>query len=355
MKKINDQLEIVNGKMARNRIVMPPMDTLFSENGIANEFHIQHYGSRAYGGVGTIIVESTAVLQNGKIRDKDLGLWKDEHIEPMSKIVKISKTAGSIIGVQLNHAGAKSELLNIDKYGTTKKYFDYLDQSKLIIADEKILFEIENAFVESARRAKDAGFDFVELHAAHGYFLSSMISRHLNEVTPNDNIVKRASIVITIAKRIFEEVGIRIGIRISFTDHTDNGMKLDEYKDLIKALESYVDYFHVSSGETIARVRMADVIGKGDKLFRLPLAKEVKTWTNKNVIVVGNFDSRKDVNKALENDIDAVAIGRELLWNPNLVFNKLLETNEIDEEKYHWNNNIWYSPRRHKELKDNLK
>lgn len=172
---INDKLEIVTKKPARNRIVMPPMDTLMAEDGFANDFHIQHYGARAYGGVGTIIVESTAICENGRIREKDLGIWKDEHIAGLVKITNIVKKAGAVIGIQLNHAGAKS-VLNMPTIGVTN-HFDYLNQKQLQFASLQDLQEIKSYFVSAAKRAKQANFDFIELHAAHGYLLSELISK----------------------------------------------------------------------------------------------------------------------------------------------------------------------------------
>lgn len=353
MLKITDKFEFIKNKPARNRIVMPPMDTLMSTEGMANEFHIQHYGSRSYGGVGTIIIESTAVAENGKIREKDLGLWKDEQIEPLKKVVKTIKLGGALAGIQLNHAGAKADL-KIPTVGVTK-FYDYLDQSKFKILTIDQLLEIKTNFVDSARRAKEAGFDFIELHAAHGYLLSEIISEKLNEVTPDPNIVKRAKIIIDILDEINAKVKIPVGIRFSIDDHQTGGMTVQDFIPLLKALENKVVYFHISSGEIISRVDVPKVMAEaGTKLFRIPLALEVKKVVLLPVIVVGNFDTRVDVDYALKLGIDAVAIGREQLFNPNLVINSLLTSNEIDEKLYHWNENIWFNYKNYYLLKDSL-
>lgn len=352
--KINDKLEVVVNRPARNRIVMPPMDTLMANDGYANDFHVQHYGARAYGGVGTIIVESTAVSENGRIREKDLGIWKDDHINGLSRIANIIKQAGAVAGVQLNHAGAKAEL-NMETIGVTK-HFDYLNQDQLKIASLQDLQKIKEDFVKAAKRAKMAGFDFIELHAAHGYLLSELISKALNEVVKNEDILIRTKLILEIVEEIKEKVDIPVGIRISFTDYVPDGMELIEYKPLVKALEKALVYFHVSSGETIGRVRMAEVIGElGTKLFRLPIATEIKKWTTTPVIAVGNFETKEDIEQALKKNIDGVAMGRALLYNPNLVVDSLINSDQLDKDLYHWNNNPWFNFQDYKILLEKLK
>lgn len=351
--KLTDQFEFIKNKPARNRIVMPPMDTLMADDGFANEFHIQHYGARSYGGTGTIIVESTAIAENGRIRNKDLGLWKDEQIIPFKSVVKAIKIGGALAGVQLNHAGAKAEL-DMPTVGVTK-YYDYLDQSKFSLLTIDQLAEIKNGFVTAAKRAKTAGFDFIELHAAHGYLLSEILSKNINQVTNDKDILKRAKLIIDIVDEINKEVKIPIGIRLSISDHTADGMQVEDFIALLKALENKVIYFHISSGEVIQRADIAKVIAEaGTKLFRIPLALKVKQAVATPVIVVGNFSSRKDVDDAVNLGIDAVAIGREHLFNPNLVVNSLLTTSETDEKLYHWNNNLWFNYKNYKTLKDHL-
>lgn len=351
--KITDKFEFIKGKPARNRIVMPPMDTLMATDGFANEFHIQHYGARSYGGTGTIIIESTAIQENGRIREKDLGLWKDEHIEPFKSVVKTIKMGGALAGIQLNHAGSKAEL-NMPTVGVTK-YYSYLDQRQLSILTISELEDIKNSFVDSARRAKAAGFDFVELHAAHGYLLSEIISKNVNEVTNNPDILKRAKIIIDIFDEINQKVQIPTGIRFSITDYSDEGMKEADFIPLLKALESKASYFHISSGEVIKRADVPKAMKEaGTKLFRVPLATKIKEVVSIPVIVVGNFISRADADYALNLGIDAIAIGREQIFNPNLVVNSLLTSEEIDENLYHWNNNIWFDYKRYKVLKDHL-
>ncbi|AHI53244.1 oxidoreductase [Spiroplasma culicicola] len=351
--KLTEKFEFIKNKPARNRIVMPPMDTLMAEDGFANEFHIQHYGARAYGGVGTIIVESTAVLENGKIREKDLGIWKDEQIEKLTQITNIIKKGGAIAGIQLNHAGSKADL-SIPTVGATLKY-DYMDQSKLTLLNESNLDQIKTAFIQGANRAKKAGFDFVELHAAHGYLLSELISEQLNEVIKSSDILVRAKIIIDIVDEIIDNIGIPVGIRFSITDHEKNGMEVKDFLPLLKVLENKVVYFHISSGEVISRPNIAEVIKKaGTKLFRVPLAAQIKEQIKTPLIVVGNFNNLEDINFAMNYEIDGVAVGREIIYNPNLVINSLITSEEMDDVSYNWNDNLWFNYKPYKKLKEKM-
>lgn len=354
MYHINDEVELVKGIKSRNRIVMPPMDTLMAKDGFVNDFHIQHYGARAYGGVGTIIIESTAVASEGRIRENDLGIWKDEQIAGYQRLANLVHQAGGVLGVQLNHAGAKAELKEQTLGPTT--FYSYLDRSNYRLMTDSDLKRIENDFVAAAKRAKKASLDFVEIHAAHGYLLNEIWHPTLNEINQTNDILKRADILIQIIKRIYSEVKIRMGIRLSVADDLlSSKLKIQDLKPLIKEIEPFIDYFHVSSGATIGERNQVEIEPKPPtKMFRIPYAETIKQWTNKNVIVVGNFDTIQDVNYALKKDIPFVAMGRALLYNPNLVITSLLKSDQMDEKKYHWNNNLWFNPYRYKKLLESL-
>lgn len=355
MYHINDKVELIKGIKSRNRIVMPPMDTLMAEDGFVNDFHIQHYGARAYGGVGTIIIESTAVSKEGRIRSKDLGLWKDDQIEGYKRIAKLAHQAGAVIGAQLNHAGAKAELEELTM-GTTK-FYSYLDQKNFRLTTEQDLKRIADDFVNAAKRAKVAGLDFIEIHAAHGYLLNQVLHPKLNEIITIDNMVDRASMIIDILKRIKTEVNIPMGIRLSISDDVNaSTLKIEDFEQFIKAIDQYVDYFHVSSGSTIGLRNQVEITPKPTtKMFRIPYAEKVMGWTNKNIITVGNFNNLEDVNYALSKNIPFVAIGREIIYNPNLVVNTLLTSEQMNVEDYHWNQNLWFSPTGYTKLMEDLK
>jgi len=131
----------------------------------------------------------------------------------MASVAKVIKMAGAIAGVQLNHAGSKAEMADENRIGTTM-YYDYLPQETLSIITEEQIKEVEDKFIASAKRAKEAGFDFVEVHGAHGYLLNQFMHPQLNDVIKSDDIMVRGAIVLRIVKRIHDEVKIPVGITV---------------------------------------------------------------------------------------------------------------------------------------------
>ena len=165
----------------RNRIMMSPM-CMYSagEDGLATDWHLAHYVSRANGGVGLIITEATAVEARGRISQVDLGLWDDAQIEPVARLVRLCQEQGAKVGVQLAHAGRKAWSARrgfgpVTPVGPSAIPFadDWATPHALTSAE---LDQIENAFAAAARRAEAAGFDAIEIHAAHGYLLHEFLS-----------------------------------------------------------------------------------------------------------------------------------------------------------------------------------
>ena len=165
----------------RNRVVMAPMCMYMAENdGMVNDFHYVHYLNRAIGGVSAIILEATAVEARGRISDRDLGIWDDKHIEGLKKLADGIKKYGACAGIQLGHAGRKCEIKSENiiapsAIAFSSEYKTPIEMSKTEIEEVKI------AFREGARRALEAGFDFIEIHGAHGYLLSEFLSPLANK------------------------------------------------------------------------------------------------------------------------------------------------------------------------------
>ena len=189
----------LRGITFRNRIAMSPMCMYSAHDGFANDFHLVHLGGRAIGGVGLVVVEATAVTAEGRISPGDMGIWKDEHIEPLARIARFVEMQGAIPGVQLAHAGRKASCDAPWTGGSSLKTpaeggWPVIGPSPLPFhADDLIptgMSEIDieycvEAWETAARRALDAGFKVIELHAAHGYLMHEFLSPLSNHRTDN--------------------------------------------------------------------------------------------------------------------------------------------------------------------------
>ncbi|MGA9808539.1 MAG: hypothetical protein WBQ56_12725 [Candidatus Sulfotelmatobacter sp.] len=182
----------------RNRIAVSPMCEYSSEDGFANDWHLVHLGSRAVGGAGTVLTEATAVVAEGRISPSDLGIWKDEHVENLGRIVRFLRQHGAVAGTQLAHAGFKASTgvpwrnhgapVSIAEggwrpiYSSTAKGFTPESIQPEALTPEGIAC-IAHAFAEGSRRALEAGFDLVEIHGAHGYLIHQFLSPLINTRT----------------------------------------------------------------------------------------------------------------------------------------------------------------------------
>ena len=167
----------------KNRVVMPPM-CMYSaaDDGMATDWHVLHYATRAAGQVGLIIVEATGVEPRGRISNRDLGIWSDEHIAGLKRIVDNVHAQGSKIGIQLAHAGRKSEVTNSRSVAPSAIAFNEECGIPDPLSTEEIQGVIQK-FAKAAQRAVAAGFDIIELHAAHGYLINEFLSPLANQRT----------------------------------------------------------------------------------------------------------------------------------------------------------------------------
>lgn len=240
----------------QNRIVMPPMCMYSADDkGMANDFHRTHYGSRAIGGVGLIIVEATAVVPNGRISDGDLGIWMDGHIDGLKSIVDMVKKTNSKIGIQLAHAGRKSD--SGDKYivapSPIRHSDEYHEPREL---SKKDILELVKAFQDGARRAFEAGFDTIEIHAAHGYliheFLSPITNKRGDEYGGSlENRVRFLREIISSIKEVWPNEKPII-VRVSADDYVEGGIDKMEMVRIVDLIKDDVDLIHVSSGGLVS-------------------------------------------------------------------------------------------------------
>ena len=313
----------IGNVLLKNRIVMPPMCLYRAqEDGYVSPFHTLHYGGRALGGVGLIIVEATAVEARGRISDKDLGIWSDEHIESHESLTKTCKSFGTHIALQLAHAGRKSECIHEQPVAPTAIPFGPSEPFKTpheLSIDE--IHEIKNAFIQAAIRAQKAGYDMVELHGAHGYLLCEFLSPITNkrEDEYGGSFKNRCRLLLEITKGIKEAITIPLIVRLSAHEWMKEGWNEADSIKLAQALENLgIDALHISSGGNNLK---PDLPPKIIPLYQTSYAKTIKEQVNIPIIAVGLITTPVEAEALLMGKIcDFVAFGRELLRNPNLAF-----------------------------------
>ncbi|TEY02000.1 NADH:flavin oxidoreductase/NADH oxidase [Campylobacter sp. US33a] len=304
----------------KNRIVMPPMDTYQAQDGMPNVFHLNHYGARAMGGVGLIIVEANAICAEGKISDQDLGIYSDEHITKHKSITDICHHFGAKIALQLNHSGRKNGCKNATQLAPSDiKYSDNFANLKVL--DKKDIEKICQDFCEAAKRAKLANYDAVEIHAAHGYLISSFLSPLSNQRTDEfgGSFENRIRLLCDIVKGIKERVDIPIFVRISASEWEEKGWDLEQSKKLALVLENLGIYMlDISAGGNINKPSLVPNVAP---LYQANYAKELKRILKIPVSCVGLITSASEGEALLLGEVcDLVCYGRELLRNPNFAY-----------------------------------
>ncbi|MBE0494854.1 MAG: NADH:flavin oxidoreductase/NADH oxidase [Campylobacterales bacterium] len=305
----------------KNRIVMPPM-CLYSatHEGHATPFHTLHYGARALGETGLIIVEATGVEPRGRISDKDLGLWNDAHIASHKSLTDTCHFFGAAIGVQLAHAGRKCECA--DETPIAPSALAFSDAAPYKTPKAMSLEEIAtvtDAFVQSALRAQKAGYDVVEIHGAHGYLLCEFLSPLSNqrEDQYGGNLENRCRFLLEVVTSIKKAITLPVIVRLSAHEWMKEGWQREDTLILAKALEKAgVDALHISSGGNQAapdnRPRLVP-------LYQVGEAKAIKNKVGIPVIAVGQISTPIEAEALLIGETcDFVAFGRELLRNPHL-------------------------------------
>ncbi|MGD9623675.1 MAG: NADH:flavin oxidoreductase/NADH oxidase [Arcobacter sp.] len=318
----------------KNRVVMPPMCMYKSdESGEIKDFHKYHYVSRALGGVGFIIVEATAIEPKGRISSNDLGLWDDSLIEKHKQLNKDIHSFGAKTAIQIAHAGRKSIVTDSTPIAPSSIAFSKEAPYKLPkeVSIEEIK-DIKELFIKAAFRAKEANYDAIELHAAHGYLLCEFLSPISNNRTDNygGTLANRCRLVLEIATEIKQKLDLPLIVRISADEWMSGGWNIEDSIYLSKELEKLgVDAIHVSSGGNLEKPDNAPTI---QPLYQSSWAKKIKENVNIPVIAVGLITTAIEGEYLLENSTcDFVAYGRELLRNPNFVFNAANEFKEKEK------------------------
>jgi 2,4-dienoyl-CoA reductase-like NADH-dependent reductase (Old Yellow Enzyme family) len=314
-----------------NRAFVSPMCEYSSTNGYANDWHFVHLGSRAVGGAGLVLTEATAVLPEGRISPQDLGIWMDDHIEPLARIARFIHKQGSIAGMQLAHAGRKASTFRPwDGDGTIS---ENAGGWKNVVAPSPIAFadnypipqalsvdgirEVVAAFVAAAHRAREAGFQVIEIHAAHGYliheFLSPLSNRRSDEYGGSfENRTRMLREVVAAVRDSWPERA-PLFVRISATDWVDGGWDIQQSVELARQLKELgVDLIDCSSGGAVPQAKIP--LGPG---YQTRFAEQIRREAQIMTGAVGMITSSAQAEHIIgSGQADAVILARELLRDP---------------------------------------
>lgn len=310
----------------KNRIVMSPMCMYAADNGMPNNFHLVHYGTRASGGTGLIMVEATGITPAGRISPKCLGIWNDEQVAAFKPITQFIQSQGSVAGIQLAHAGRKAstwlnEQLSLEKGGwetisSVNVPFLAEERAPKALSKEEIK-EVVIDFQKAAKRAIDAGFEVIEIHAAHGYLIHQFLSPLCNTRTDEyggslENRLRFLCEIITAVRTVIPE-GMPLFVRISATDWHEKGWTPEDSVVLANTIAPLgVDVVDCSSGAIIPHVKIP-----AGPLYQTFLAEKVKKESPLLTGAVGLITQVQEAESILhEGRADFVFLARELLRNP---------------------------------------
>lgn len=301
-------------------------------DGFANDWHLVHLGSRAAGGVGLLIQEATAVSPEARISPEDLGLWKDEHIEKLQSINQFIKSQNAIPGIQLAHAGRKASVsapwlgnkkLNENEGGWTtvapSAIAYHENETAPIALDNLGIQKVLTDFQSATRRAVQAGYEVLEIHAAHGYLLHQFLSPLTNKRTDEygGSFENRIRLTLETVNAVQAEwpSNLPLFVRISATDWAEGGWSVEESVQLSQILkEKGVDLIDVSSGGLVSHQKIT--IGPN---YQVPFAEKIKKETGIPTGAVGMITEAHQAENILsESQADLVLFARESLRNPNL-------------------------------------
>jgi 2,4-dienoyl-CoA reductase-like NADH-dependent reductase (Old Yellow Enzyme family) len=313
-----------------NRIGVSPMCQYSAEDGFANDWHMVHLGARAQGGAGLVMLEASGVVPEGRITPGDLGIYKDEHIAGLERIVKFVHGQGARVGIQLAHAGRKASmsvpfdgerLLSAEEGG-----WEPVAPSAVAFApnyatpralDKAGIGAIVQAFASAARRALAAGFDVVEIHAAHGYLINEFLSPLANQRTDpyGGSFENRTRLLLQVVDVVRAEwpTHLPLFVRISATDWAEGGWTLDDSVALARQLREHgVDLVDASSGGLAAHARIA--VGPG---YQVPFAQQIRVEAGIATAAVGMITEAEQANAIVAaGQADMVFLARQMLRDP---------------------------------------
>ena len=316
----------------KNRLWVAPMCMYSCENkdGMPNDWHLVHLGARASGGAGLVMAEATSVTPEGRITPWCTGIWSDAHIAPWKKVTDFIRSQGAVSAIQLAHAGRKASTYRSQSgsgsvplsdggwqtVSSTSEAFTGFAEPRALSTQE--LAQLPNDFAEAARRSIAAGFDVIEIHAAHGYLMHQFLSPLSNDRTDEygGSLENRARLLLETVTAVRAEIGPKVPllVRFSATDYVEGGWDQAQTNQVAAlAFDKGADFFDISSGGLISGVKIP--IGPG---YQVPLAESVKTASDAAVGAVGQITSGTQAEEILQRGlVDVVLVGREFLRDAN--------------------------------------
>ncbi|KAL4994454.1 NADH oxidase [Aspergillus recurvatus] len=318
----------IRGLTVQNRVILAPLCQWSGENGYTTDWHLVHLGGVVQRGPGLSIIESTAVQKEGRITPHDIGIWEYGQIEGLKRITSFVHTQNQLIGIQLSHAGRKASTIAppLDKNATAEKedvgwpdevyapsavsFNDVYPRPKAMTVQQ--IGDLKGAFVDAALRSVEAGFDMVEIHAAHGYLIHQFLSLVSNRRTDKygGSFENRVRLLLKVTDEVRAAIPAEMPLFVR--------IQLDGGLAPILAAHS-VDLLHVSSGGI--RPKQAASIKSGDG-YQAPFALEIKRAVGDAMLVsaVGGIRTAKLAEGFLQEGLDVVMCGRWFQKHPGLVY-----------------------------------
>lgn len=318
------------------------------QDGMANQWHLVHLGSRASGGAGLVMTEATAIRPDGRISPWDTGIWNDEQVKAWQATTKFIREAGALSAIQLAHAGRKASIYREwsgsgaikeadggwqPVSSTSEPFPEYNSPKELTTAEVK---ELVGQWADAGKRSVSAGFDVIEIHAAHGYLIHQFLSPITNQRSDEYGGSKenRARFLIEIVKALRATIGedIPLSVRFSATDYREDGFTVADCAEVAKwCQEAGADLFDISSGGLVLGVTIP--FGPG---YQVPIAEEISAGVTAPVAAVGLITTGEQAEEILQTtDIEIIMIGRASLRDP---YWPLRAAFELDVDLDYWPN-----------------